>query len=107
MITFPALRWRNGQSCQFLMWSGATGGNLVWLDSRRGPRRFIYFKRRRRAGDEAPARLVQTNRSVIVLTDQGRTGKQVSPGVNGPVDFHPMTPRTLTGSSLQRREVGC
>ena len=43
------------------------------------------------------------NLGFIASTDQGRTWKQVSPGVNGPVDFHQMTvspadPKTIYGS---------
>lgn len=43
------------------------------------------------------------NLGFIASTDQGRTWKQVSPGVNGPVDFHQMSvspgdPKTIYGS---------
>ena len=43
------------------------------------------------------------NLGFIASTDQGRTWKQVSPGVNGPVDFHqmavsPADPNTIYGS---------
>ena len=43
------------------------------------------------------------NLGFIASTDQGRTWKQVSPGANGPVDFHQMTvspadPMTIYGS---------
>ena len=43
------------------------------------------------------------NLGFIASTDQGRTWNQVSPGVNGPVDFHQMTvspadPNTIYGS---------
>jgi photosystem II stability/assembly factor-like uncharacterized protein len=43
------------------------------------------------------------NLGFIASTDQGKTWKQVSPGVNGPVDFHQMTvsaadPMTIYGS---------
>ncbi|MBJ6127750.1 F510_1955 family glycosylhydrolase [Microvirga splendida] len=43
------------------------------------------------------------NLGFITTTDQGRTWTQVSPGVNGPVDFHQMTvspadPNTIYGS---------
>ena len=43
------------------------------------------------------------NLGFIVSSDQGKTWKQVSPGVNGPVDFHQMTvspadPMTIYGS---------
>ena len=43
------------------------------------------------------------NLGFIASTDQGKTWKQVSPGVNGPVDFHQMTvspadPKTIYGS---------
>ncbi len=43
------------------------------------------------------------NLGFLASTDQGRTWKQVSPGVNGPVDFHQMTvspadPKTIYGS---------
>ncbi len=43
------------------------------------------------------------NLGFISSTDQGRTWRQISPGVNGPVDFHQMTvspadPKTIYGS---------
>jgi hypothetical protein len=43
------------------------------------------------------------NLGFIASADQGRTWRQISPGVNGPVDFHQMTvspadPKTIYGS---------
>lgn len=53
------------------------------------------------------------NLGFIASTDQGRTWRQVSPGVNGPVDFHQMTvsladPKTIYGSygGLQASQDG-
>ncbi len=53
------------------------------------------------------------NLGFIASNDQGRTWKQISPGVNGPVDFHQMTvspadPKTIYGAyqGLQRSRDG-